>query len=433
MRSAGQIAFAPLVLLVGCQTPAPARPPAEPHRPARPPARPEDSVEVSSERRVLGPPPKPATWTDIPLSYPDDAVVVRRVDDLTSVVLFPDEAVAVRRQIAQELRRLGYEVVPIDDLQRIESAAAEGRLVLEGDRSCRASLSPADVRARYFSSRPQAHLYADCDEDAKNCRLSVLVGRSGVLPRFVSPPVPAPQDPAAWAKVSLRRDGEAVPGGVLGGIEGGQDLGLRVNATYQVGPWKRSPSAAIVNALTEDRTRCVHTDPRVSVHWELLIAVSRQGAVQRCFARSSALGARAQDGDCLCEQLENVRLDRGRAGRRLKVEAGDPGLTSFSSRRFNVVQPGTRAWVDRISESPDALACLHSASNVETPWRGDAVLAISSRGDVEGVELFGDVSTPQTQDVAHCLVQALNSVSMPCRPPGIDSLHVGVELGPLGG
>ncbi len=422
-----------LLMMGSCRT-AGLEAPSEHRSPQSDPPLPPAAV-AAPERR----PADPMEWADVPLPYPPEAIVVRRVPDISPVVLFADEAAALRRRVADQLVALGYEVVPIEDLEQIESSAAQGRLPLEGDLQCQVPLTPSEVGARYFTSYPQAHIDTTCTpgSDAKpgpsDCRLSVLVGRAGVVPRFVSPPIRDAHDPSAWARVSLQRNGESVPGGIIGGVEGGTDIGLRFDGISEVGPWKQSPREAIADALIRDRFRCVHPDPRVSAHWELSVAVDRTGTVERCAASSADLPARAQDGDCLCQQLETVSLGRGKPGRRLRAYVRDPGLSSMSWRRLEPVQPRTQAWIQRLGESPEARACLHSAHRVQTPWHGRAVLELSPSGEVQALEMFGEISTTETVDLAQCLVRAFESVALPCRPPGIETLHVAIELDPIGG
>ncbi|MGH1346435.1 MAG: hypothetical protein ACRBN8_33020 [Nannocystales bacterium] len=351
--------------------------------PQRRPPSATESVEPSETHFSASPvqpeyqPPEPMVWMDVPLPYSPDAVVVRPVVDRYQVVFFPDEAAAVRRSVAKELQRLGYEVVPIPELERIESAAARGRLTLEDERECQVPLTPSEVRARYFDSFPQAHVYAECTvmpdsqpTDAPECRLSVLVGRDGVFPQFVSAPIRDVHDPEAWTRAPLSREGESVPGGVPWGVEGTPAVGLIVSRVIAVGPWKRSPGGRTADALGEGGSRCLHPDPRMSLHWQVSAAIDKRGAVERCTARSSGLGARAEDGDCLCQQLEAVNLGRGRPGRRLRASAWDPGLTSIRWRRLEPIQPGTRAWIRRISESPEVLACMHGAHEKQGRWSG---------------------------------------------------------------
>ena len=80
---------------------------------------------------------------------------------------------------------------------------------------------------------------------------------------------------------------------------------------------------------------------------------------------------------------------------------------------------------------------LHQSSALDvclegTPIEGFAatvVLALAADGAIEDVEVFGDIDTPPTVALSSCLVAELGTVAMPCRPPGIEVLQVGLKIG----
>ncbi len=414
--------------------PRPTAPPAtarvQPPEPRSPPSV-AQTTEAAPEAvpETIPAPAELATWVPVSVPYPPDAVVVGPVRDALPVALFPEELAGVRRRVVAQLEALDFEVVPIAELERIEAAAAQGQLVLEDDQRCEVPLTPQEVAERYFATHRHAFVYATCSLD---CKVSVLVGRNDderPMSRFASAPIQAPHDPSKWTQVTLRPAGTGVVWGV-GGLSGSPNEGVTLIGVDLVGPWRGESTDPISNALGDDRRRCANPDGRVHVEWTLIASVDRRGSIDRCVARSAQLGGREADGQCLCDQVRTADLGPGRRGRRLRIQVLDQGSNLEDWTRLEPLQPGTEAWSRRLRAMPGVVDCLEMAK-VRSPWSGTAVLPLSKSGRVGEVELLGDVTTPSVINFARCLVRELRNVALPCRPPGIDELRVGVVLDPL--
>lgn len=378
-------------------------------------------------------PPKPLpplqVVAPIVTPFPAGAVVTRPAFDRMPVVLFADERAALRRRVSEALAADGVELVPVVELERIEVAAAEGRLVLEGDQQCRAPLTPWEVEQRYFPGRRYATVTADCLED---CRLRATVEDPPDFEGYrvwESPVVSRPHDPRAWQKAASRLRLTSVLG--VGGLglsgTGGSVPPVRFNPPVGVGPWiPGQPEEAPFLALEGTVAGCAHPDPHVGFTWELRVSIDRRGRVERCTAEVDHSQAHASGAGCLCAAVETLAFTAGAAGRRLGVEAVDDGGFGGNAR-FELVQPGTETWVTRLQESPALARCL-----VAHPQSGSfgarAVLSLAPDGGVDDVRIEGNLVTSESMRFASCLVQELRSVPLPCRPPGVEVLQASLVV-----
>ncbi len=369
------------------------------------------------------PVPAPAV-VPIVLPFPPQALVIRPLGDVPPVALFRDEGDAVRRRVAKALVARGYEVVPVAELERIEHAAAEGRLVLEGDVVCRAPLLPEEVVARYFADRPFATVEAGCFDA---CQLKVDVqdpARPEAYEGYASARVAKPHDPAAWLAVAGRLHASGVWGMVgLGMIGMSHPPPVRFEFPSGVGPWGSSSIQEVsFEAAEQQAAGCAHPDPAVGFRTTVRASVDAKGRVARCEATREHAMARPGDGACLCGALERLALPAGRAGRRFRVTAVDEGGSSISDLVLEAVQPGTETWRRRLADSTALARC--PAVEVPSGFTALATLALAPDGTVDDVRIDGDITTPPTIALARCLVQALRLVPLPCRPPGLEALQV---------
>ncbi len=435
-RSASAIVTMAIVLL-GCRTVDPEPRPTKPLvlGPERPDAARDAAVrevddtagEVDPAPAVAVAPPvvPPQAVVPIELPFPSQALVVRPVVDHSPVVLFPDEADAVRRRVATALVARGYEVVPVAELERIEVAAAAGRLVLEGDQACRAPLLPDEIVARYFTGRPFAEVKANCPYAP--CRLQVTLQGSGRpdFHRGYTSRVSRPHDPKAWvaAAAKLRVATELFGTIGLGMISSSHPPPVRFEFPRGIGPWGKSPIDSVPFAAAQQRAAgCAHPDVAIGFRTTLRVSVDARGNLSRCEATSEHTMAQPADGACLCRSLELLDVPRGSPGRRFRVVAADDDGSRSSGLAFELVQPGTEPWLRRIDESPALTRC----TSTERPRTLDALatLALDPDGSVTDVRIDGDITTPTTIALAQCLVKELRLVPLPCRPPGVDALQV---------
>ncbi len=438
-------ALAVTSMAMSCREPAMASPAAvEPTRVqaergvAEPPAsEPPLSEPPPSEPPPSEPAPPPAPLQVLaPLETPfsPTAIIVLPLEISSPVVLFPDELAAVRARVARSLAARGHEVVPVAELERIEAAAAQGRLVLEGDQTCQAPLTQAEVRSRYFPGRGSAFGAAFCLDD---CRLTVVVegeaqpAGGSIDTSYESRPITRPHDPKAWVSAAERlhtTETMALGGIGLIGI-GGPVPPIRFNPPDGIGPWAGDePTGRSFEPIEPRASGCAHPDPLVGFRWDVLASVDRKGHVQRCAAHSRSSLARPVDGECLCRSMEALELGAGRAGRRLWVQAVDDGELG-SAGRFGLLQPGTEAWVGRIDDSPVLERCAMNRS-LPLGFSARVTLSLAPDGTVDEVNVEGDITKRVEMSFASCLVSELRRVPLPCRPPGIDELQLSLSFAP---
>jgi hypothetical protein len=401
----------------------------EPGEAARPgaPVEPRAAPDVDPPKAEPTPPPQAVAPIEIPFS--PHALVLMPVADVIPVVLFPDEAAAVRRRTAEVLVKSGVELVPLAELERIEAAAAEGRLVLEGDRRCRAPLSHTELMARYFPGRPRLVASTDCFDD---CRLRVHVDDPPAYAddrTWESPPVSRPHDPKAWLSAAgrVRSVSTGMVAGGLGLIGMSHSPPVRFDSVIGIGPWARSqPELAPFNALEGSVAGCAHPDPLVGFGWELRVSVAKSGTVTRCVAKSDHSLAQPAAGACICAAVQTLRFPAGKAGRRMRVDAKDDGGFGRSIR-LELVQPGTETWVTRLSEASAPSRCF-DAHPLPGMLTARVILALAPDGGVDDVRIEGDITTAATMGFASCLVKELRTVPLPCRPPGVDALQLSLVV-----
>jgi hypothetical protein len=431
-----------MVVLVGCrvQEPGPpseraiaqggvARPVEAASREAASEPTPPPAVEPSPEPEPTPPEPAPQTIVPIATSFPASALVMKPVHDPSPVVLFPDERAAMRLRAGEVLTAQRVELVPVPELERIEAAAAAGRLVLEGDQRCRAPLSPEEVAARYFPGRPRLTVVAECYID--DCQLRVTVDdppKYEDMRAWVSPKVTRPHDPKAWLGAASRlRATDSMGVGGLGLFGTSHSPPVQFFSPDGVGPWARGqPEEAPFSALEGTVASCAHPDPLVGFMWQVRASVDRRGTVTRCAAEAEHSMVHATGAECLCAAVETIAFPAGSAGRRLRVEALDDG-GSGRNARLELVQPGTEAWVTRLQDAPALARCI-DANPQPGMLAARVILALAPDGAVETVRVDGDITTPARMSFASCLVQELRTVPLPCRPPGIDALHLSLVV-----
>jgi hypothetical protein len=202
---------------------------------------------------------------------------------------------------------------------------------------------------------------------------------------------------------------------------------VRFDPPSGIGPWGEEPlESAPFDALEGMVAGCAHPDPLVGFRWQLRVSVDRQGRVTRCTADSDHSLARAAAAPCLCGAVETIAFPAGAAGRRLRVEAVDDGGFGTSAR-LERVQAGTETWVRRFEEAPALTRCL-SAHPLPGKLSARVILALAPDGAVEDVRIEGDITTTPAMGLASCLVQELRQVPLPCRPPGVDALHLSLVV-----
>jgi hypothetical protein len=370
-------------------------------------------------------PAPPAEVVPVATPFPSDAVFVAPVVDVVPLVLFPDEGEAIRRRVVARLAELGHEVVPYEDLQRIEIAAAHGRLALEGDRTCRAPLTSREVADRYFAAAVVAEPEAACFGD---CRLQVTFespsearAPAGLRTRAVR----RPHDLRAWEQAIDSLDGgRGLVFARVGGVSGfsSHSPPIRIGSPLPFGPWARAPTGKVLRRVASQVKNCAHPDPAVGFAWEIRVAVTKTGRIARCFAASAHSQARTQDAECLCGFIETLRYPAGRPGRRLRVEAVDDGGPRRLRREFQPVQARTETWVTRLNEAPALSVCRRRGA--APPGTITIALDLQPDGAISGVHIDGDITTPASIAWAKCLVEELPEISLPCSPPGVKQLHL---------
>jgi len=368
-----------------------------------------------------------------PIEWPFAAksIVVMPMTDSTPVVLFTDEKAPLRRKVASFLKRRRHPVVPPAELHRIEEAAAQGRLVLEGDRQCRSALTHHELIERYFAKAAKADVDGSCYD---GCYLQIAVetpaddgdADGDSYFGFISSAVRKPHDPRAWAAVRFR------PTEGLGGVVGGSMMSshpppIMFGLVSSIGPWGTAPDRELLESQA-DVARCAHPDPKPRFDWEVRLAIASSGRMARCEATSDDHRARPEDALCLCEGFASVRFDKGGSGRRLRVTATDTGAFTTSAMHWAPLQPGTEVWVDRLTRAFVLDTCLAEGSP-EGSFSPTVVMSLEPDGSITNVEVFGEVQTSAQMKFSACLVRELPQVALPCAPPGIDTLQVEIRPG----
>ncbi len=376
----------------------------------------------------------PALQERSPLKSPFSAesIVVMPTTDSTPVVLFADEKLRIRRKVASLLKRRRHPVASLDELRRIEDAAAIGRLVLEDDRRCRSPLTHDELIDRYLSAAATADVLATCYD---GCVLQVMVeppedddGETddGAYFGYVSGTIRTPTDPRAWT-VARFRPSDAFIGGVGGGIISSHPPPIMFGVVGSIGPWSAEPDRSLLEQQA-DVDRCAHPDPKPRFEWTVRLAIGTSGRIERCEATSDDHRARPSDADCLCAGLEPVRFAEGSRGRRLRVTATDTGAFTTSAMHWAPLQRGTDVWIERITSAFVLDTCLDEASP-DGEFTPTVAMSLEPDGTMTNVEVFGEVQTSARMKFSACLVRELPRVPLPCAPPGIDTLQVQLRPG----
>lgn len=395
---------------------------APPERAAPEPPPPEPAPPQTIAPDPVVPPPG---VTKIETPFSPTAWVVAPVDDPSPVVLFADEARAIRRRVVARLAALGYEVVPFEELERIETAAASGKLVLEGDRTCRVPLSVREVSARYFADAPTALTMTSCGDD---CFLHTVFENGPpdeTRGNLVSRKVKRPHDPVAWAKAadSLDDRGAVLGFGHLGAFGGSHPPPIMFGKPDPFGPWAKPPDGTELDTIQAAANMCAHPDPHVGFDWSIRVAVAKSGRIDRCHASSVHTQARTHDAECLCDAIATLRYPQGKPGRRLRIPAIDDGGFRPVERSFRVAQAGTDVWVARVNEAPALDVC---ETRGVAPSAGDTRVELDLKpdGTITAARVFGTIGTPESIAWARCLTEELPKIPLPCSPPGVDTLHL---------
>lgn len=371
----------------------------------------------------VAPAPAQRTYVDVP--YSERAVLVLPVTTSVETVLFDDERGAVRRRVARKLTELGYDVIPIDEVERIEVAAVDGRLVVEGGAVCRVPLSPRDVHARYFSQLRAASVETFCFQ---GCKLEVVVRDPhdpDALPTYATD-VEHGWKPGAWTDAAARlKRADSLVHGIPGQVISSPPPPIMFGAPDAIGPWADPPTREALSALESQTTACGHPDPNVALTWTVGLQVGTAGEVQRCEARTQHSRARSSEAQCICEAASTLRFPAGKPGRRVRVEGIDSG--SHARTVVRSVQLETESWVTRLQESGATAKCEPELTRTD-PLEVTAVLSLTPDGSVEQVELFGAIDDPSTMRWAACLVHEWSSLELPCAPPGIEQLQATVDF-----
>lgn len=366
--------------------------------------------------------------TAIALPFGEDAILFQRVVDQPPVVLFDDEANAIRRALATKLIAQGRALVPIDWLERVEAAAQRGELVLEDGLRCRVAPTRAELVDRYFAGRPRAVAEALCDFES-HCQLQLTLNAAdGTSLILASQSIRRPEDPESWLRADPRAELDAF--GMLGlGLSGmSHPPPVRFEEPSAIGAWAKPPTSAPLAAIESQASACAHPDPEVGMRWTIRAAIDPRGRVSRCSAETDAYEARDADATCLCEAASQARFPSGKRGRRLRVEAVDEGGFDGTRTTFTPIQPGTEPWIERLRASGVVRRCMATQA-LTSPLHVVTALSLAKDGTVEDVRIDGKLDNLERVRFAACLADGLRAVLLPCAPPGITTLHVALAIG----
>lgn len=370
-------------------------------------------------------PPVAAQLVPVPRPFAADAVVTLPAADPAPVTLFEDERTTIRRTMADFVAATGRPVVPIDELLRIEVAARRGQLVLEDNVQCRAPLSMDEVVERYYDVGPHAQPRLNCED---GCRLELAIGAWGAAPgrRFRSSVFADGHRIQAWKNARLlpRTDNQDGRSKRVPLITRAHPPPIALGRVHATGPWTVAPTSDEIAAQARQLRQCAAADPHAAVRYRILLAVAASGRVTRCAADVvSSSAATTASPSCVCDALRETTFRRGRAGRRVRLQARDRSAFVSGRSAVEVVQGGTESWIARITAAGVVRRCL-----AEHPPSADitvtAALELDRDGAVAEVKVFGPIVDPPTMAWARCLIDHLDDVPLPCRPPGIDVLHV---------
>ncbi|MBX7081396.1 MAG: hypothetical protein K1X88_19500 [Nannocystaceae bacterium] len=370
----------------------------------------------------------------VPTDVPSSAALLQWPQDMhlsagTSVVLYDDEKQALRRAVAKLLARRGVTLVPLERLERIEDAAQAGRLALEGDLQCVTPPSRDEIHLRDFPSNPRVTIEAGCLD---GCALTVVVDVTGENPQYLtSAPVKRPERASSWIAAVATLGDQATGFGGLG-IGGTSHVPpMRFETPGTIGAWAPTTTFetldVMFDGLEEMATPCAVADPLIGLWWELRLQVDASGRTSRCAATSSSPDATPAAARCLCDVMSNARFGKGSRERRLRLDAVDDGGFGSGDLAFVQRQPGTEPWIERLRGSPAAARC---AQTLPPPSPLDATLSLTLTpgGRIDDVRIDGDFREIAAMQWAQCMVAGLSTLQLPCAPPGIEILRVGLRV-----
>lgn len=366
-------------------------------------------------------------------AWPSDAIAVAMPTDVAPVALFADERERIRERIARSLFARGHRVVPVVELVALEEAARTGTLTPEGV-TCRAPLRPVEIEHRYLREQTIARVDANCSDT--DCHLQVTFDRADDQPAptvvYRSSRVHTPERANAWiaAAADLRESETSHAWGSSIGWSH-HSSALRFDSPSGIGPWSAEVPSAPFDTAEDKSSACASADPFLRVDHEVRAAIDPSGRVRRCEASSASIGARSGDASCVCGLVEGLRFERGRAGRRLRVDVEDaadvPGRPhpAFDAR-WTATQPDTDDWIDRLRAS----AVLERCRQVAMPRHTTATVTLALRDDgtIDDVTIAGAGRAPQTIDYLACVADGLKTIALPCRPPGVRELVASIAV-----
>ncbi len=367
-----------------------------------------------------------------PTQFSADAVVIESPADVSPVTLFADERARLRQAIAAALRKRGHVIASVEEVERIEAAAARGELVLEGGQRCRAPLSHAEVEHRYFRKHTIARATAECGPD---CRLRVTLeapqGSEVDDKYWRSALVRRAENPRAWmaAPAALGEVDETF-GGMRGFGTGGADVTFLAPET--IGRWKGQVDTRQFDAREPELATCSDPNPFAFALHFVRAAVRADGSIARCEAQLDRLPS--SDGPdiarCICDVVDKINLGRGDAQRRLRVLVADNETPRAASMRakLSTLQAGTEDWTRRLTDSPALDRCLANAPP-SAAFSATVGLPVAADGSIEDIVVLGEIHGVDTMRFVDCLVKELALVPLPCRPPGITELRLRLDVG----
>jgi hypothetical protein len=414
-----------LVALAACHpSPPPVETPDHPPTVAAPaPAR--DDAPILAP--TLADVPKAATIPATP--FPPDALVIAWPSEQQGITLFVDERARVREAIATKLRTGGRVVASVEELTKIEEAAATGVLELEGGQRCRAPLSRAEVEDRYFRKHSVAYPAASCGD---NCRLDVSVFVDGKLgDSWVRERVRKPEDPRSWIAAA----GKLVPSeesvGSLEGYGAGKELDIQFHRVDTIGPWKGELAATVFDPLDPELVACADRDAAVAVTHALRSAVAPDGTIERCEHELETPGPRpgVVPGECLCGVLRKLKLARGGKGRRFRVMVEDRGapFVAVPRVRLGARQQGIDPWITRFVDAGVIERCQAQGSPTEA-FVATLGIPLAPDGAAGPITVIDAGSEPASKTFVACVVAGLAKVALPCAPPGLPELRVALTV-----
>lgn len=345
---------------------------------------------------------------------------------LAGAILFPDELRPTAEAAAAFLEAQGWQVLPLDEQQRLITIAAEGRRASDGAQ-CSVPYVGAHLLDHSYPDHAEAELRADCVED---CTVSLTISappsaeKPGV--EWIRWEAKAPAPPTVAGVI------EAIPafevstqlygyGGIMGGLGGRFDgRGVYARFVEQYGPWgELDPWKALqsvdLDACWTDWRRDFWSNP-------VLVELSAEGRVTRCEA---AYPFRLPESgfDCVCEVLAGASFPPGEPGRRVRFEADpfQPTPTTREGRHIGVnayeVSSETVGYTWAATGLPEhrMASCLTTASGAE-PFAGAIVYQL----DAGGVPVSWQVDWPAwvDADAQACLEPLLAQARFGCSQSG---------------